>query len=116
MLHAQLDVVGARDDEAIVTMLIPGRCFEKPFLFAPIHNRMVTNYRPWTHMFTGAGACAVICLGLVYLVTVTGDTSYEIIIYVLVLLEFILVAGGYFLEEKYRKEYPSKFVPELPDS
>lgn len=77
---------------------------------------MVANYRPWTLMFTGAGACAVICLGLVYLVTVTGDTSYEIIIYVLVLLGFILVAGGYFLEEKYRKQHPSEFVPEFPDS
>ncbi len=77
---------------------------------------MVTNYRPWTLMFTGAGACAVLFLGLVYLVTVTGDTSYEIIIYVLVLLGFILVAGGYFLEEKYRKQHPSEFVPEFPDS
>ena len=73
---------------------------------------MVGNYRPWTIMFAGAAACAVLCFGLVFLVTVTGNTSFEIIIYVLVLLGFILVAGGYYLEEKYKKEHPSKFVPD----
>ena len=76
---------------------------------------MVANYRPWTLMFAGAAACAVLCVGLVYLVTVTWDTSYEFIIYVLVFLGFILMAGGYYLEEKYKKEHPSELVPELPD-
>ena len=76
---------------------------------------MIANYRPWTLMFAGAAACAVLCVGLVYLVTVTGDTSYEFIIYVLVLLGFILMAGGYFIEEKYKNERPAEFVPELPD-
>lgn len=77
---------------------------------------MVANYRPWTFMFIGAGACAVLCLGLVYIVTVTGNISYEVIIYVLVLLGFTLIAGGYYLEEKYKREHPSEFIPELPDS
>ena len=54
---------------------------------------MVANYRPWTLMFAGAAACVVLCVGLVYLVTVTGDTSYEFIIYVLVLLGFMLLWG-----------------------
>ncbi|MES0324308.1 MAG: hypothetical protein ABUK18_00305 [Candidatus Bathyarchaeia archaeon] len=76
---------------------------------------MVANYRPWTLMFAGAAACVVLCVGLVYLVTVTGDTSYEFIIYVLVLLGFMLMAGGYYLEEKYKKEHPAEFVPELHD-
>ena len=76
---------------------------------------MVSNYRPWTLMFIGAGACAVLCLGLVYLITVTGHTSYEIIIYVLVLLGFVLVAVGYYLEEKNKRDHPAEFVPE-PDS
>ena len=76
---------------------------------------MDANYRPWTLMFAGAAACVVLCVGLVYLVTVTGDTSYEFIIYVLVLLGFILMAGGYYLEGKYKKEHPAEFVPELPD-
>ncbi len=76
---------------------------------------MVANYRPWTLMFAGAAACVVLCVGLVYLVTVTGDTSYEFIIYVLVLLGFMLMAGGYYLEEKYKKEHPAEVVPELPD-
>jgi uncharacterized membrane protein len=76
---------------------------------------MVANYRPWTLMFIGAGACAVLCLGLVYLITVTGNTSYEIIIYVLVLLGFVLVAVGYYLEVKYKRDHPADFVPE-PDS
>ena len=77
---------------------------------------MVANYRSWTIMFAGAAACAVLCLGLVFLVTVTGNTSYEAIINVLVLLGVILAVGGYFLEERYRKEHPSEFVPEIPDS
>lgn len=76
---------------------------------------MVANYRPWTLMFIGAGACAILSVGLVYLITVTGTTSYEIIIYVLVLLGFVLVAGGYYLEEKYKRDHPAEFVPE-PDS
>jgi len=73
---------------------------------------MVANYRPWTLMFISAGACAVLCLGLVYLITVTGNTSYEIIIYVLVLLGFVLVAVGYYLEVKYKRDHPAEFVPE----
>lgn len=76
---------------------------------------MVANYRPWTLMFIGAGACAILSVGLVYLITVTGTTSYEIIIYVLVLLGFVLVVGGYYLEEKYKRDHPAEFVPE-PDS
>lgn len=76
---------------------------------------MVANYRPWTLMFIGAGSCAVLCLELVYIVTVTGNISYEVILYVLVLLGFILVAGGYYLEEKYKRA-PSEFIRELPDS
>lgn len=76
---------------------------------------MVANYRPWTLMFAGSATCAVLCVGLIYLVTVTGDTSMEIIIYVLVLLGFILMAGGYYLEEKYKKEHPAQTVSELPD-
>ncbi len=47
-----------------------------------------------------------------YLVTVTGDTAYEVIIYVLVLLGFALAGGGYYLEEKYKREHPSEFVPD----
>ncbi len=77
---------------------------------------MVANYRPWTLMFIRAGACAVLCLGLVYIVKVTGNISYEVIIYVLVFLGFLLVAGGYYFEEKYKREHPSEFIPELPDS
>ncbi len=73
---------------------------------------MAANYRPWTLMFIGAGACLVLCLGLVYLITVTGDTAYEVIIYVLVLLGFALAGGGYYLEEKYKREHPSEFVPD----
>ena len=76
---------------------------------------MVENYRPWTLMYAGAVACAFLCVGLVFLVTVTEDTSYEIILYALVPLGFILLAGGYYIEEKYKKAHPSEFIPELPD-
>ena len=68
----------------------------------------------WTLMYGGAFVCSILCLGLVYLITVTKDVSYEPFIYVLMFLLIGLAAGGYYLESKYKKEHPEEYEVEDP--
>jgi hypothetical protein len=69
----------------------------------------------WTLLYGGAVVCSLLCLGLVYLITVTGDISYEAIIYVLMVLLLGLAGGGYYLESKYKKEHPEEFDYDSPE-
>lgn len=62
----------------------------------------------WTLLYGGAFVCSLLCLGLVYLITVTGDVSCESFIYVLMFLGVGLAGGGYYLEQKYKKEPPRR--------
>ena len=71
--------------------------------------------KPWTLMFAGAFVCSILCLGLVYLITVTGDVSYEVFIYVLMFLGLGFASGGYLMESKYKKEHPEEFEFEMPE-
>ena len=70
--------------------------------------------KPWTLLFAGAFGCSIICLGLVYLITVTGNVSYESFIFVLMFLGVGLAGGGYYLESKYKKEHPDEYEFEDP--
>ena len=69
----------------------------------------------WTLLYGGAFVCSLLCLGLVYLITVTGDVSYESFIYVLMFLGVGLAGGGYYLESKYKKEHPEEFEFDRPE-
>ncbi len=71
--------------------------------------------RPWTLMFAGAFGCAILCLVMIYFITVTGNVSFEVIIYVLIFLGFGFAAGGYIIESRYKAEHPEEFLPILPD-
>ncbi len=69
----------------------------------------------WAILFAAAFGCAISCLALIYVITVTKNLAYEPILYVLILLSFILAAGGYLLELRYKKEHPDEFQMDLPD-
>lgn len=66
-------------------------------------------------MYGGAFACALISVGLIYVITVTGNISYESFIYVLLFLSVGFAAGGYLTERKYKQEHPEEFEYEEPD-
>lgn len=68
----------------------------------------------WTLLYGGALLSSILCLGLLYLITVTRDVSYEVFIYVLMFLLIGLAAGGYYLESKYKKEHPEEYEFEGP--
>ena len=72
--------------------------------------------RPWTLMFAGAAACVVACIFLIWRITVTGDTSIEWMVWVLVLAGFGLFAGGYLSESRHRREHPEEYESEWPES
>ena len=66
-------------------------------------------------MFAGAFGCSIICLGLVYLITVTRNVSYESFIFVLMFLGVGFAGGGYYLESKDKKEHPEEFEFDRPE-
>ena len=72
--------------------------------------------RPWTLLFAGAAACVAACVFLIWRITVTGDTSIEWVVWVLVLAGFGLFAGGYLSESGHRREHPEEYEPEWPES
>lgn len=67
--------------------------------------------RPWTLLFAGAAVCVAACVFLIWRITVTGDTSVEWVVWVLVLVGFGLFAGGYLSESKHRREHPEEYGP-----
>jgi pheromone shutdown protein TraB len=71
--------------------------------------------RPWTLLFAGAAACVAACVFLIWRITVTGDTSVEWMIWVLVLLGFGFFAGGYLSEAKYGREHPEDYGEIVPE-
>lgn len=64
-------------------------------------------------MYAGAFFCSILCLVLVYLITVTGNVSYEVVIFVLMIATLGLAGGGYLTESKYKKDHPDEF--EMPE-
>ena len=76
---------------------------------------VVMKLKPWTMMFGGAFACALLCLVLIYVITVTGNLWYETIIYILVFLGFGFAAGGYLVESRYQQEHPEEFELDIED-
>lgn len=66
-------------------------------------------------MYGGAFACALISVGLIYVITVTRDISYEAFIYVLLFLGVGLAAVGYLTERKYKQEHPEEFEFKEPE-
>jgi hypothetical protein len=73
------------------------------------------NIKPWTLMYVGAFVCSLLCIGLVYLITVTGNISYEDLIYVLIFTTFGFATGGYVIESRYKKEHPEEFEYDMPE-
>jgi hypothetical protein len=76
---------------------------------------VILEIKPWTMMYGGAFACALLSVGLIYVITVTKNASYEAFIYVLLFLSIGFAAGGYFIERKYKKEHPEEFELDEPD-
>lgn len=54
----------------------------------------------WRFMYVGAIICAVICVAIVYKITVTQDTSDEWIIWTCVIIGFCLFGFGFVYEGK----------------
>jgi uncharacterized membrane protein YdjX (TVP38/TMEM64 family) len=67
--------------------------------------------RIWDYMVITSAGCLVACVALIYLITVSGDTSYETLIWGLIFLGFGLFAYAYFYEQKYKKAHPEEFPP-----
>ena len=55
-------------------------------------------------MYVGAVLCALICLAMVYKITVTGDTSDEWIIWTCVIIGFCLFGFGFVYEGKTKEK------------
>lgn len=66
-------------------------------------------------MFIGSCVSALISVLLVWRVTVTGDLSLEPYTWFFIFLCAMLFAGGYFYEDRYRKEHPEEDFPYLPE-
>ena len=81
---------------------------------SPVIFLLAMKLNNWTLLYGGAFVCSLICLGLVYLISVTGDVSYESFIFVLMFLGVGLAGGGYYLESKYKKEPPEEFEFDAP--
>jgi uncharacterized membrane protein YdjX (TVP38/TMEM64 family) len=67
--------------------------------------------RTWDYMVITSAGCLVACIALIYLITVSGDTSYEPLVWALVFLGFGLFAFAYFYEQRYKKAHPEEFLP-----
>jgi len=67
--------------------------------------------RIWDYMVITSAGCLVACVALIYLITVSGDTSYETLIWALIFLGFGLFAYAYFYEQRYKKAHPEEFPP-----
>jgi uncharacterized membrane protein YdjX (TVP38/TMEM64 family) len=67
--------------------------------------------RIWDYMFIAAVGCLVGCVALIYLITVSVDTSYEPVVWALIFLGFGLFAAAYFYEQRYKKAHPEEFPP-----
>ena len=67
--------------------------------------------RIWDYMVITSAGSLVACVALIYLITVSGDTSYETLIWALIFLGFGLFAFAYFYEQKYKKAHPEEFPP-----
>jgi len=53
-------------------------------------------------MYLGAVLCALICVAMVYEITVTKDTSNEWIIFITVIMGFCLFGFGFLYESRNR--------------
>lgn len=73
--------------------------------------RPALRLRVWDYMFIASVGCLVGCIALIYLITVTVDTTYEPVVWALIFLGFGLFAGAYFYEQRYRKAHPEEFPP-----
>ena len=87
------------------------RVFNSTSLFPLI----ILELKPWTLMYGGAFACALLSVVLVYIISVTRNISYEAFIYVLLFLGIGFAAGGYLIERKYKQEHPEEFEFNEPD-
>jgi len=67
--------------------------------------------RIWDYMVITSVGSLVACVALIYLITVSGDTSYETLIWALIFLGFGLFAYAYFYEQRYKKAHPEEFPP-----
>lgn len=82
----------------------PGNAFQQ------MGQLLLMEFKPWTLMYVGAFACAVMSLVLIYVITVTGNVSYEVGIYFMVFFGFGFAAGGYLLESKHKRENPEEYI------
>ena len=60
----------------------------------------------WNLMYVGAMLCALICVAMVYKITVTQDASDEWIIWTCVIIGFCLFGFGFLYEGKYKDSKP----------
>jgi peptidoglycan/LPS O-acetylase OafA/YrhL len=66
--------------------------------------------RPWFILYAGATLCVAACVYLIYIITRSGDTSIEWMIWVLFGLTITLVAGGYYLERDFRRKQLERWL------
>ncbi|RLI14269.1 hypothetical protein DRO49_06345, partial [Candidatus Bathyarchaeota archaeon] len=57
----------------------------------------------------------VACFSLIYLITVSGDTSFEWVICIFFALTIILAAGGYEKERRYKRRHPEAHLSKYGD-
>lgn len=84
--------------------------------YAGSNNSVVfLNIRAHTLLYIGALASDLVCVALIWNITVTGDTSREWLIWGFVILGFTSVIMGYLTEKRYREAHPEEYMPRLPD-
>jgi len=61
-------------------------------------------------MYAGAVLCLVICIIIMYQITITRDTTLEWAIWIFVIAGFFLLGFGYVYEGRYKAEHPDEFI------